>query len=211
MSSSDYVICSILAPLYCRSIIALALINFLIMLPMNILALVFGYELVETDSLRKLAYVALYTYVINCTINAIMVCILSQKHRTHFFHLLQFVFCCRCAKSRRVRPPKSSDYRLDQIRTVATRPTSADDSEKHSHSTGTWSTKYWSEDVSKIQIDKENSDVLTTVNSLGLYRPPPQHYGMQADRTHAGRATHAVRTQTTRQFRFALDQNDLNV
>jgi hypothetical protein len=128
-----------------RSLTALALLNLVVLMPMNVLSLLHDYELVARKYLQTLAYIAFFSYAVSSTINAIVVCILSEKHRTQMIRNLWFVFCCRCGRAGRHRlrgSQKTSDYRMERMRTTTTATKSTTD-DYDSHSTSTVPTKYY--------------------------------------------------------------------
>lgn len=126
-----------------RSLIGLALINLLIMLPMEILSLILEYKLVEEDNLYAMAYVSFYTYVISCMINTVMVYILSQKHRAQLFCILKCNVYFR-RRSNRLdfnTAHQSPSYRMNRFRSASTRSATGNDFDSHS-TTVTSSSKY---------------------------------------------------------------------
>lgn len=120
-----------------RSVIVLAVINLVIMLPMRLLVLINDYKLVVNRcALQIMAYIGMFTYVMNCTVNAVMVCVLSQKHRRVMFDLLSFRRCRRRGKFHPQTSDRSTDstlrqhqstYRMQRFRTATNRSVMTDE------------------------------------------------------------------------------------
>jgi hypothetical protein len=100
--------------------IALIIINVLVMFPMNVTLLIYEYELIDRNELHVFAYVALYSYFINCAFNAVMICILSNQIRRQLFYVIMFVILC--GRKRRIEHfvPLSRDNYPSQQCTMQT-------------------------------------------------------------------------------------------
>jgi hypothetical protein len=82
-----------------RSVVALVTIVVVCLLPIHILTLLTEYKLVEMDKLQWFAQFSFVMFTVNTTLNAVMVCVLSQQYRRQVLVLVGVLFCRRRART----------------------------------------------------------------------------------------------------------------